>query len=233
MSKVTNFEYDLPGRMTRFFQPSTPTVATATNTYDTLGRVKTQTDAAGNLYNYYFAGTRSEEVTLTSTSLVNYFDDIGNVIRAIDRGGRTTSSVYDGYSRLILRTSNDGQRLAYTYDDATCASQTRCTHNIASEIRSPKTGSTATPLQSYTYDVDLQPDCHATDARGAQTNYTYEATTGLSATITEPADAAGLRPLTTHAYTSLPARQLAARQRLLHNHLGDQFQDADLDNTQN
>jgi YD repeat-containing protein len=68
---VSTYEYDLPGRMTKFFYPSNPTIAMATNTYDSLGRVQTQTNANGKLYTYYFAGTRSEEVGPLGRSLVS------------------------------------------------------------------------------------------------------------------------------------------------------------------
>ncbi len=43
-SKNWTYEYDIPGRMTKLFKPANPLVAVATNTYDTLGRVKEQRD---------------------------------------------------------------------------------------------------------------------------------------------------------------------------------------------
>ena len=43
MGRNTRFEYDLPGRLTKIFYPSHPTIAFVTNVYDSLGRVKTQT----------------------------------------------------------------------------------------------------------------------------------------------------------------------------------------------
>jgi YD repeat-containing protein len=174
LSKVTSFEYDLPGRITRFFQPSTPTIATATNTYDTLGRIKTQTDAAGNLYNYYFAGTRSEEVTPTGTSLINYFDDLGKTIRATDRGGRLVLNSYDGYSRLANTSMTTPRQLHRRRD---LCQPTALQHNIATEALRPKTVDRAPLVRSYTYDASYnRVQCHG--RAGRRPNYTYEAGSG-------------------------------------------------------
>ncbi|HRN83112.1 RHS repeat domain-containing protein, partial [Nitrosomonas europaea] len=35
-AKATTFQYDLPGRITKFFYPSNPSTAFATNVYDSL-----------------------------------------------------------------------------------------------------------------------------------------------------------------------------------------------------
>jgi YD repeat-containing protein len=71
-AKNTTFTYNVPGQMTQIFYPANPTIAFVTNVYDTLGRVKTQTDALSNLWTYYFAGFRSQErVMLRSCVLKN------------------------------------------------------------------------------------------------------------------------------------------------------------------
>ncbi|HRO57390.1 MAG TPA: DUF6531 domain-containing protein, partial [Nitrosomonas europaea] len=82
-AKATTFQYDLPGRITKFFYPSNPSTAFATNVYDSLGRVQTQTNAAGKLYSYYFAGSRSEEVGPGSVSKVSYMDALGKVVKSV------------------------------------------------------------------------------------------------------------------------------------------------------
>ena len=48
--------------MTRILYPSFPSTPAVTNTYDSLDRVVTQTNAVGGTYQYFFAGYRSEEV---------------------------------------------------------------------------------------------------------------------------------------------------------------------------
>jgi YD repeat-containing protein len=81
---TTRFEYDQPGRITKFYSPGFPNTPVVSNTYDTLGRVKTQTSAAGNLFNYYFAGHRSEEVGPGGSSRTNYLDGEGNLLQVGD-----------------------------------------------------------------------------------------------------------------------------------------------------
>ena len=70
-AKSTTFQYDLPGRLTKFYYPSNPSTAFVTNLYDSLGRVQTQSDANGQVYRYYFVGSRSEEVGPLGRSLVS------------------------------------------------------------------------------------------------------------------------------------------------------------------
>jgi YD repeat-containing protein len=84
---ATRFEYDQPGRMTKFYQPSFPSTPVVTNTYDTLSRVQTQKSAAGNLYNYYFSGYRSDEVGPGGSTRVNYNDAAGNQVQIGDPMG--------------------------------------------------------------------------------------------------------------------------------------------------
>jgi YD repeat-containing protein len=56
----TSGTQDTAGHLTQVFYPSHPTNSFVTNFYDTLGRVKQQTDANGNLTQGFFAGSRAE-----------------------------------------------------------------------------------------------------------------------------------------------------------------------------
>jgi len=206
LGQKTTYAYDASykGRMTKVFMPSQPTTAFLANTYDSLGRVKTQTDANGNLYTYYFAGSRSKEAGPLSVNRVSYMDEWGRVLKAIDPIGRITTNTYDGAGRIVKTVAPEGNSVIYTYDDAPCAtSQKRCTHNVKTVVAKAKPGSTLTDLTtSYTYESSFNKAATAKDARGNVTNYTYDLTTGLLATITRPADPAGVRPTTTFGYTS-------------------------------
>src|SRR4029079_761259 len=82
-AKDTNFQYDLPGRLTKFFYPSSPGIAFVTNVYDSLDRVQTQTNANGRTWNLYFAGTRSESVAPDSSSEVWLLNGLGSIVKAI------------------------------------------------------------------------------------------------------------------------------------------------------
>ncbi|MDY0014094.1 MAG: RHS repeat-associated core domain-containing protein [Rhodocyclaceae bacterium] len=198
----TTFQYDLPGRMTKGFYPSNPTIAFATNVYDTLGRVQTQTNANGKVYTYYFAGTRSEEVAPGNLSKISYLDALGKVTKTIDPVGRVVTNVYDGQSRLVSSTLPEGNSVQYTYDDAPCLAQLRCTHNVktVSQVAKPGSG-LATLTNSFTYENGFNQIASATDRRGKVTTYTYTAQ-GLPLTVTSPADSAGVQPATTFGYTS-------------------------------
>ena len=62
LGQATTYTYDLPGRLVQVFYPSRPGTAFVTNSYDSLGRVKTQADANGSTWQYFLAGPRSEEI---------------------------------------------------------------------------------------------------------------------------------------------------------------------------
>ncbi|MDZ4150765.1 MAG: DUF6531 domain-containing protein, partial [Methylicorpusculum sp.] len=202
-AKNTTFQYDLPGRITKFFYPSNPTVAFATNVYDSLGRVKTQTNANGKLYTYYFAGSRSEEVDPLGGSKVSYVDAFGKVLKSVNPLGKVVTNTYDSQERLTKSVLPEGNYVIYTYDNATCASaEKRCTHNVKTETRVAKSGSgLANLLTSYTYESAFNNLASVTDPKGLITSYTYTAQ-GLPFTVTRPVDAAGVAPVTTYAYTS-------------------------------
>ncbi|MFC0697158.1 DUF6531 domain-containing protein, partial [Paraburkholderia humisilvae] len=136
---ATRFEYDQPGRMTKFYQPGFPGAPVVSNVYDTLGRMKTQTSAAGNLFSYYFAGYRSEEEGPGGSSRTHYIDGESNLVQVGDPMGRWTLRDYDGQNRLVRETRPEGNRIEYTYDDATCATAAGyvkgCTHNVLTVSR--------------------------------------------------------------------------------------------------
>lgn len=204
-AKSTTFQYDLPGRITKMFFPSNPTVAFATNVYDSLDRVQTQTNANGKLYSYYFAGSRSEEVGPLGRSTVSYMNSAGKVIKSINPLGRATTNTYDGQTRLTRTTFPEGNNITYTYDDAPCAAQQRCTHNPKTIVQNPKWNSgTAVLTRSFTYESAFNQVASVTDANGQVTTSTYTAQ-GLPLVVTSPADPAAVQPVTTYGYTSYTA----------------------------
>lgn len=202
LSQSTTYQYDLPGRMTKIFYPSNPTIAAVTNVYDTLGRVQTQTNALGKVFTYYFAGSRSEEAGPYGQRRVSYLDANGKTVRAIDPLGRVDVNVYDGQTRLVSTTLPEKNQIAYTYDDATCASQGVCTHNVKTVRHIPKPGSGLPVLtDSYTYESTFNKLASATNPLSKVTTYTYTAQ-GNPLTVTSPADASGMAPTTTYGYTA-------------------------------
>ncbi|RIX83200.1 RHS repeat-associated core domain-containing protein [Acidovorax cavernicola] len=203
LAQNTTYGYGLVGQMTKLFYPSFPTVAAVTNVYDTLGRVKTQTNARGKLYDYYFAGSRTEEVGPGGVAKTNYIDASGNVIQSSTPVGNWTVNTYDGHSRLLTKLLPEGNYNQYAYDDATCASvDKRCTHNVKTITSVGKSGSgLPNRVQSFAYETAFNKVATATDARGKVTSYTYTAQ-GLPLAVTSPVDAAGVAPQTSYTYVA-------------------------------
>ncbi|MDQ0612258.1 RHS repeat-associated protein [Variovorax sp. W1I1] len=220
LNQNTTYTYALPGQMTKLFYPSFPTVAAATNVYDSLGRVQTQTNARGKLYDYYFAGFRTEEIGPGGVARTNYIDAQGNTIQSSTPIGNWTINTYDGQSRLISKQLPELNVIQYAYDDASCAGVDKiCTHNVKTTTSVGKPGSSlANRVQSFTYESSFNKVATATDARGKVTSYTYTAQ-GLPLTVTSPVDAAGVAPQTSYTYVAytpsgfttfyLPATQTA------------------------
>ena len=207
---TTRFEYDMPGRMTKFYQPSFPNTPVVTNAYDTLGRVQTQTSATGNLSNYYFAGYRTEEVGPGGSTRTNYIDDKANFLQIGDPVGNWTTKDYDGQSRLVRETRPEGNRIEYTYDDATCSSLNSqlkdCTHNVATLSRYPRSGTGDSVLtQRFTYSPTFGNVTLITDARGHNSEFTYYAYAWLPVAVTRTLVGGPTDPRTSIAYESVLA----------------------------
>ncbi|QIE27519.1 RHS Repeat protein (plasmid) [Caballeronia sp. SBC2] len=202
---ATRFEYDQPGRMTKFYQAGFPSTPVVSNTYDTLDRVQTQTSAAGNLFNYYFAGSRSEEVGPGGSSRTDYIDAEGNLLQLADPMGNWTIKDYDGQNRLVRETRPEGNRTEYTYDDASCLRANKpakgCTHQIATISRFPRVGTGDQVLtQRFTYDPSWETLSTATDAKGQVTTNVYS---GYSLQkVIRPA-VGGVAPTTSITYESV------------------------------
>ena len=203
LTQGTTFAYGLPGQITSLYYPSFPTVAAATNVYDSLGRVKTQTNARGKTYEYFFAGFRTEEIGPGGTARTNYLDAQGNTVQSSSPTGRWTLSTYDGQSRLVRKQLPEGNAVEYAYDDAPCAgAEKRCTHNVKTVTSVAKPGSgLANRNQSFTYESAFNQLASATDPKGKVTSYSYTAQ-GLPLTVIAPADAAGVAPQTSYGYSA-------------------------------
>ena len=119
-----------------------------------LGRVKTQTNALGKTYTYYFAGSRSAEVGPTGAARIGYLDGAGNTLQSGNPLNYWTASTYDGQGRLSTRQLPEGNSTQYSYDDASCASaDKRCTHNVKTISTLAKPGSGLPTLtKSFTYE---------------------------------------------------------------------------------
>lgn len=189
---TTSYVYDIDGRMTQVFTPAHPLNPMVTNVYDSLNRVNRQTNAVGQSYDYYFTGSRAEEVDPLGKAHVHYFNSAGKTIKEVDRLNQVTEHSYDGQQRLIETTYPEGNQVTVSYDDK---------HNPLSITQHPKPGSGAAALiQSFTYEPLFNRVASSTDALGRITSMVYDANGNLLR-IDQP-QVGGQTPQTLFTYNS-------------------------------
>lgn len=172
------FEYVLPGQLTKIYLPKNPTIAIVENTYDTLGRLKTQKGADTGTYNYFFAGSRSEEVDPDLNRHIMYWNKLGSLVRNIDALGHETVTEYDGLNRPTKITMPEGNSVSMVYDNK---------NNVLSTTAKAKLSAPAPDIvNSFTFDPVWNKVATATDGRGNTTNFDYDNTTGRLLSIVQP-----------------------------------------------
>jgi RHS repeat-associated protein len=169
----TTYFYDIPGRLTQIFYPSSFGPAFVTNTYDSLGRVKTQASGANPPWQYFFAGARSEEVDPFGTRHVIYTTPRGKTrteIQDFQGLNLVTSNTFDPLDRLLSTTGPEGRMLGYTYDTLS---------NVLTTTSTPKPGSPLAALVTSTsYDSVFNKPTRTVDPRGLVTTAAYDLFTG-------------------------------------------------------
>jgi len=175
-SNDTIFEYDDPGRMIKIYRPANPTTAVVTNTYDSLNRVKEQTDAYSNVTTLYIAGHRAEEKDPAGYSVVRFYNEFGKPVKVIDQLGNETTMEYDGRQRLVKITRPEGDSIENVFDD---------NNNITQVTKKAKPGSGLSDIvNSFTFN-SWNKVATATNSQSQTTTYTYDAYGNLT-TIERP-----------------------------------------------
>jgi len=141
----------------------------------------------------------------TSTGTTCYLDGLSHGSCYAITDYRTATNPYNGgplgpYTRIVSVTNQESDSISFTYDSR---------GNITSTTRSPKPGSGLSATTTYSgYDATCsnlktcnQPNW-TKDAKGNQTDYTYDSTHGGVLTVTLPADQNGLRKRTYNTYTA-------------------------------
>lgn len=195
----TAYAYDLPGRLTRIFFPASVGIANVTNTYDSLGRVRTQTAGFNPPWQYFFAGARSEEVDPFGTRHVIYTTPRGKTRTEIqDLGGLNlvTTSVFDGLDRLLSATAPEGGSTSYAYDGRS---------NVLTARATPKPGSPLSPqVTTYSYDPRFNKPSSIIDPLGLVTLNAYDARTGsLLASVSDVGSPPHLNAGSSFSYDNL------------------------------
>ena len=142
-----------------------------TNSYDSLGRVATQTNASGNTWTYRFAGSRSEEQDPLGHVRAWEYNARGKLVRTVDALGNATTTAYDGQDRVIRITRPEGDATSIDYD---------ARHNPIRVTQHPKPGSPEanageTLTETFSYEPTYDRILSQTDARGFTTDYVYDA----------------------------------------------------------
>ena len=176
--KSWTFEYDQPGRMTKHFFPANPTVAISTNTYDSLDRVKEQRDYQSNLWQYFFAGSRSQEVNPNSKGSVIYNGVYGLPVKTINQVGKISTTVFDGRARVKKSTAPEGNSVEFLYDVKDRVTQTTAKAKPGSGL--------SDVVSSATYDATWNGLKTATDPMGRVTTLNYDPANGNLLSIVSP-----------------------------------------------
>ncbi len=193
LTHARTFAYDTPGRMTQYFKPQNPTTAFMTNVYDSLNRVKTQANARAQVWTYYFAGSRSEEVDSVSSSRILYFNYFGHPIREINALSFETDTMYDGRNRVTQITLPEGNKSQLTYD---------LNNNVLTETQIAKVGSGLSNIvQTWTYDATYNKKHTLVDGRGKIWTWNYDAPTGNLLSFVQPL-IGGVNPTQTLTYNA-------------------------------
>lgn len=124
---------------------------------------------------------------------------IGRPTSVTNALSQTTGFQYDGFGRLTQITQPEGNQAVYAHD---------ARGNVTSTTLKAKPGSGLADIVTsagYAASCANPVTCNSPewtrDAKGNQTDYTYDATHGGVLTVTAPADAGGVRPQTRYTYT--------------------------------
>lgn len=192
-SNAITYQYDQPGRLTKVFLPRNPATPIVTNVYDSLSRVKTQSNTRSQQWSYYFAGARTQEVDPLGNSNVSYFNRLGKTTRFINALGFEADSQYDGMNRLTKTTLPEGNAVQLTYD---------ANNNVLTKTFVPKSGSGLSNIVfTYTYDPTWAKLKTVVDGNSKTYTYSYDSVTGNLLTVTKPV-VGGLTPKRTLKYNS-------------------------------
>lgn len=118
-NKVWGYGYDNNHRMTSLTNPLN--ITTAVNTYDSLGRVDTQTvprqSGESATYNFYFSGFRNIEEDPKGNQTIYYFDHKRRTIGKQNALGHKSVMNYDGQNHIVKTFDSRKNITTFSYDN--------------------------------------------------------------------------------------------------------------------
>ncbi|MCK1511032.1 hypothetical protein IVB22_00270 [Bradyrhizobium sp. 190] len=200
----TSGTFDTLGHLTQIFYPSFPTNAFVSNWYDPLGRVVRQANAIGGISQYYFAGSRTEQVDPFGNRQVTYQTDRGRVLKdasvlsnafgnvfgdTIQQNGlvNVTTNQYDGLDRL--KATFFPEKGAVSYEYATNVNP--WANNVSFYTQFPKPGFSGGAITKFEYDANYNKVTKTTDSLGLIGTLGYEPSTGNLTSAINDAGGAG------------------------------------------
>jgi RHS repeat-associated protein len=212
----TSGTYDTLGHLTQIFYPSFPANAFVSNWYDPLGRVVRQANAIGGISQYYFAGSRTEQVDPFGNRQVTYQTDRGRILKdalvlsnasgnvfgdTIQQNGliNVTTNRYDGLDRL--KATFFPERGAVSYEYATNVNP--WANNVSFYSQFPKPGFSGGTITTFEYDVNYNQVTKTTDSLGLIGALGYEPSTGnLTSAISDAGGAGHFNATSRFTYNS-------------------------------
>lgn len=192
LGKNVTYQYDIPGRMIKAFAPANPLSPLFTNTFDSLGQLKQQTDAYSNLTQMYYAGYRTEIVNPAGKKTVMSLNRYGDLTKVVNHLGEVTQRQYDARRRLTQVTLPEGNGTQYTYDGS---------DNVLTMVAFKKPGSPLSNITvTHTYDPLWNKVKTFVDGMSRTTTYNYNATTGNLESVVYPTVAGSGTPQYTMTY---------------------------------
>ncbi|MBX9879872.1 MAG: hypothetical protein K2Y22_15550 [Candidatus Obscuribacterales bacterium] len=200
LNNQTTYQYDQRGRLTKVFRPANPTSPVVENIYDSLHRVKQQKDAYNNIWNFYLAGSRSQETAPNNTSRWMFFNAKGNIVKATNALGQSVTTLYDGLERPVLVTQPEGNSVSSTYD---------ANGNVLTITQNPKPSSgLSSRTTTMTYDSTWTSQvATVTDPQSRVTSKSYAGVgqngAGKVTQVVQPAATiGGTQPTTAYTYNT-------------------------------